>query len=184
MEQRSPDSSVLVCCATLEWQNSQNSVSRRTNLKSVTLRLIRNEFGEMFMDLKSDKTSCKYRLKGVSVHKKFMAQGKASINFSEQNMVLLIFNAPPTQLLAFLRTMFIKLSGDSEKPKVGLRTQLVSSKQCILQEISPVTLQEMNQVKQKVGCSSTTPPGTMKRAREKEVSSQVRLGIPVMWWVP
>jgi len=103
-----------------------------------------------------------------------MAQGKASINFSEQNLVLLIFNAPPTRLLAFLRTMFIKLSGDSEKPKVGLRAQLVSSKQCTLQEISPVTLQEVNQVKQKVGCSSTTPPGSMKRTLQRpEVPSQV-----------
>lgn len=174
MEQRSPDSTVLVCCATLEWLNSQNSVSRRTNFKNVTLRLIRNQFREIFIELKSDKTTCKYHLKGISVHKKFMAQGKASINFSEQNLILFIFNAPPTQLLAFLRNMFIKLSGDSGKPKVGLRAQLLSSKQCIVQEISPVTLQEVNQVKQKVGCSSTTPPGSMKRALQRpEAPSQV-----------
>jgi hypothetical protein len=99
-------------------------------------------------------------------------------------MVLLIFNAPPTQLLAFLRTMFIKLSGDSGKPKVGLRAQLMSSKQCTVQEISPLTLQEVNQVKQKAGCSSTTPPGIMKRALQRsEVPSQVCLNIPVIWWM-
>lgn len=184
MAEGSREVSVLVCCATLEWLNSQNSVSRRTNFKNVTLRLIRNEFREIFMDMKSEKTSCKYLLKGISVHKKFMAQGKASINFSEQNMVLFIFNAPPTQLLAFLRTMFIKLSADSGRSKVGLRAQLMSSKQCVLQEISPVTLQEVNQAKQKVGCSSTTPPGTMKRVLQRpELPSQVCLSILVTWWV-
>ncbi|PNF28117.1 ATP-dependent DNA helicase PIF1 [Cryptotermes secundus] len=115
------------------------------------------------MDLRSDKTNCRYHLKGISVHKKFMAEGKASISFSEQKMMLLIFNAPPTQLLAFLRTMFIKLSGDRGESKVGTRTQLLSSKPSTLQEISPVTLQEVNQVKQKAGCCSMTPPGTKKR---------------------
>lgn len=164
MEQRSPDSSTLVCCVTVEWLNSQNSVSRRTNFKTVTLRLIRNEFREIFMVLRNEKTNCKYRLKGISVHKKFMAEGKASISFSEQKMVLLIFNAPPTQLLAFLRTMFIKLSGDQGESKVGTRTQLLSSKPSTLQETSPVTLQEVNQVKKNVGCCSGTPPGTKKRA--------------------
>lgn len=180
MEQRSPDSSALVCCVTVEWLNSQNSVSRRTNFKTVTLRLIRNEFREIFMDLRSDKTNCRYHLKGISVHKKFMAEGKASISFSEQKMVLLIFNAPPTQLLAFLRTMFVKLSGDRGESKVGTRTQLLSSKPSTLQEISPVTLQEVNQVKQKVGCCSMTPPGTKKRALQgQEAPRQVRRNVPV-----
>jgi ATP-dependent DNA helicase PIF1 len=128
------------------------------------------------MELRSDKTSCRYRLKGISVHKKFMAEGKASINFSEQNMVLLIFNAPPTQLLTFLRTMFIKLSGDRGEAKVGPRAQLLSSKPSTLQEISPVTLQEVNQVKQKMGYSSITPPGTKKRAmQEQDAPKQVCL---------
>jgi hypothetical protein len=92
-----------------------------------------------------------------------MSEGKASISFSEQNMVLLIFNAPPTQLVAFLRTMFIKLSTDKGESKMGPRAQLLSSKPNIVEEISPVTLQEINQVKQKVECSSTTPPSTKKR---------------------
>lgn len=180
MEQRSPNSSALVCCATVEWLNSQNSVSRRTNFKTVTLRLIRNEFREIFIDLCSDKTNFRYNLKGISVHKKFMAEGKASISFSEQKMVLLIFNAPPTQLLAFLRTMFIKLSGHQGESKVGTRTQLLSSKRSTLQEISPVTLQEVNQVKQKVKCSSITPPGSKKKGLQgQESPRQVCLSVLV-----
>jgi hypothetical protein len=109
-----------------------------------------------------------------------MAEGKASISFSEQKMVLLIFNAPPTQLLAFLRTMFIKLSGHQGESKVGTRTQLLSSKRSTLQEISPVTLQEVNQVKQKVKCSSITPPGSKKKGLQgQESPRQVCLSVLV-----
>jgi ATP-dependent DNA helicase PIF1 len=115
------------------------------------------------MDMRSDKTNFRYNLKDISVHKKFMAEGKASFSFSEQKIVLFIFNAPPTQLLAFLRTMFIKLSEHQGESKVGTRTQLLSNKRSTLQEISPVTLQEVNQVKQKVKCSSMTPPGPKKK---------------------
>jgi hypothetical protein len=103
-----------------------------------------------------------------------MSEGKASINFSEQNIVLLIFNAPPAQLMAFLRTIFIKLSAVRGESKVGSRAQLLSNKPSILEEISPVTLKEINQVKQKVECSSITPPGTKKRVLQgQETHRQV-----------
>jgi hypothetical protein len=109
-----------------------------------------------------------------------MAEGKASISFSEQKMVLLIFNAPPTQLLAFLRTMFVKLSGHRGASKVGTHTQLLSSKLRTLQEISPVTLHEVNQVKQRVKCSSMTPPGSKKKdLQRQEAPRQVCLSVHV-----
>jgi hypothetical protein len=103
-----------------------------------------------------------------------MSEGKASINFSERNMVLLIFNAPPAQLMAFLRTMFIKLSADRGESKVGPRAKLLSSKSSVLEEISPVSIQEINQVKKKIECSSMTPRGTKKRVLQRqEAHSQV-----------
>jgi hypothetical protein len=168
MEPRSPDTSTLVCSVTLEWQNVQNSVPRKSNFKNVTLRLIRNEFREIFMELRSDKMVSKYHLKGINVRKKFMAEGKASITFPERKMVLFISNAPPSQLLAFLRTMYIKLSGDKDDTKLTTRTKLLSEKPNVLEEISPVTIQELNRVKSKVVGNLTTPPGTKKRLQEKE----------------
>ncbi|PSN54518.1 ATP-dependent DNA helicase PIF1 [Blattella germanica] len=165
MESRSPDTSTLVCAVTLEWQSS-SSVCRKTNYKNVSLRLVRNSFREMFLELRSEKAAFKYLLKGINVRQKFMSEGKASIAFSEQKMVLFISNAPPSQLLAFLRTMFIKLSGGKGE-KMGPRARLLSSKPNALEEISPVTIQELNQVKSKVKCDSSTPPGPKKRSNQE-----------------
>ncbi|KDR06967.1 ATP-dependent DNA helicase PIF1 [Zootermopsis nevadensis] len=181
MERQSPDSSSLVCCVTLECLNSQNSMCRRTNFKTVTLRLIRNEFRDIYIELQNNNMSCKYHLKGISVHKKFVSEGKASIHFSEQNIVLLIFNAPPVHLMAFLRTMLIKLSAARGESKVGPRAQLLSSKPKNLEEISPVSIKEINQVKKKVEFSSITPPGTKKRLSQgQEGHRLVCLIIPVI----
>nr|CAD7424250.1 unnamed protein product [Timema monikensis] len=156
----------LMCCVNMEWRNSQQSILRKATYKTATLRLVRNEFRELFLEIRSEKSNVKHHLKGISVHKKFMTEGKASLNFPEENMVVLISNAPPSQLLLFLRALFIKLSGGKNESQVGLRERLLSKKSQALQEISPVTLQEINKAKAKSGIqtgSEVTPPSDKKR---------------------
>nr|CAD7206190.1 unnamed protein product [Timema douglasi] len=173
----------LICCVNMEWRNSQQSILRKTTYKTATLRLVRNEFRELFLEIRSEKSNVKHHLKGISVHKKFMTEGKASLNFQEENMVVLISNAPPSQLLLFLRALFIKLSGGKNESQVGLRERLLSKKSQALQEISPVTLQEINKVKAKSGiqtCSEITPPSDKKRPlADKSVKRKVRLNVAI-----
>nr|CAD7447088.1 unnamed protein product [Timema bartmani] len=156
----------VMCCVNMEWRNTQQSILRKATYKTATLRLVRNEFRELFLEIRSEKSNVKHHLKGISVHKKFMTEGKASLNFQEENMVVLISNAPPSQLLLFLRALFIKLSSGKNESKVGLRERLLSKKSQALQEISPVTLQEINKAKAKSGIqtgSEITPPSDKKR---------------------
>ncbi|XP_047105012.1 ATP-dependent DNA helicase PIF1-like [Schistocerca piceifrons] len=158
----------LSCSVTLEWLNSQNCVVRKSALKNVILRLIRNEFREIFLEILTEKGTSvnnRFQLKGITVHKKFMAEGKASINFQLQKLILLISNAPPVNLLTFLKTVFIKLSADTASTKVPIKSRLLSAKDKIMQEISPVTLQEVNKAKAKVSLPNTvtTPPTGKKR---------------------
>ncbi|XP_049853032.1 ATP-dependent DNA helicase PIF1 [Schistocerca gregaria] len=158
----------LSCSVTMEWLNSQNCVVRKSALKNVILRLIRNEFREIFLEILTEKGTSvnnRFQLKGITVHKKFMAEGKASINFQLQKLILLISNAPPVNLLTFLKTIFIKLSADTASTKVPIKSRLLSAKDKIIQEVSPVTLQEVNKAKAKVSLPNTvtTPPTGKKR---------------------
>ncbi|XP_063243361.1 LOW QUALITY PROTEIN: ATP-dependent DNA helicase PIF1-like [Bacillus rossius redtenbacheri] len=179
MDQNQESQSNLVCAVNLEWQNSQQSILRRANYKSATLCLVRNEFKELFIEVRDEKSNPKYHLKDITVHNKFMSEGKASINFQHQNMVLLISNAPPAHLLMFLRSLYVKLAGDKSDSKVGMRERLLSKKSQVLQEISPVTLQEIKNAKAKSGISTTpdiTPPSGSKRPRIADKNVKKKAG--------
>ncbi|KAK7872455.1 hypothetical protein R5R35_014250 [Gryllus longicercus] len=167
MSQNNDNSSSLVCCVSLEWQNNDKGVLRRANLKTVTLRLLRNEFREIFLAVyeKTEESACKkFLLKNFAVHKKFMNEGKATINFHELHMSVMISNAPPTQLVNFLKHLYIKMCGGKNEEKPGPRARLLSGKARVLEEISPVTLQEVNGVrKPKQQAPDSTPPTGKKR---------------------
>ncbi|VVD01879.1 unnamed protein product [Leptidea sinapis] len=168
----------LSCTATVEWMTPQGSISRKLSLKTASLRLIRNEFKEMYMEISSDKQQAtRLALKGINVFKKFMAEGKASIKFQEVGCTVFISNAPPTNLVSFLRTIFVKMTGDKDKhlnttpSKQTIRAKLLSGKAQAFEEISPVTIADLTKAKCKVSkATATTPsPPTKKRKLEEAV---------------
>lgn len=159
-----------VCCsARLEWTNPQGAVTRKVNHKKAELRILRNELKEMFVEVSAEKeVPTKLRVQAIKVHNKFMNEGKASINFQNARCMLYISNAPVAQLISFLRTMVVKLSDKSKgnnNSNTSLRTQLLSHKAKHFDEISPVTVVELENAKMKVSKSTdTTPsPGSRKR---------------------
>lgn len=165
--------SFLSCAATLEWMTPQGSISRKVNYKTASLRLIRNEFREMFMEISTDKNAAiKLALKGINVFKKFMAEGKASVKFQDAGCTLFISNAPPTNLVSFLRTIFIKMTGDNEKSsnitpsKQTMRSKLLSGKAQAYEEISPVTVADIHNAKSKLSKSTVTTPSPPSKKRK------------------
>lgn len=163
----SSDSS-LTCTVNIEWLNSHGTILRKVTHKAGTLRLIRNGFREMFIEVSATKAApVKLLMKSINVHKKFMAEGKASIVFQDEKCNLYLSNAPPGNLLAFLRTMFVKMTGEKNEPKAdtSLRTQLLSNKPSAFEEISPVTVADLHKAKEKIPrTTDTTPsPGSRKR---------------------
>lgn len=183
------DSAVLTCAANLQWTNALGAVGRKLSYKTATFRLIRNEMRELFIEVTPEKSkSMKFRLKDIMVHKKFMSEGKASINFKSENMCLYFSNAPPSLLMFFLRTIFVKLHGGEEMDDISLqknlRSHLLSTKPSTFEEVSPVTTAEMVLAKKKAGlvpsrATLTTPsPSAAKKRKYSEMNNDGRSSAP------
>lgn len=167
--------SFLSCAVTLEWMSPQGSITRKVNYKTASLRLIRNEFREMFMEISSEKhAAIKLALKGINVFKKFMAEGKASVKFQDAGCTLFISNAPPTNLVGFLRTIFVKMTGDKDQganttpSKQTMRAKLLSGKAQAFEEVSPVTAADVHNAKNKIPKSTLTTPSPPSKKRKME----------------
>lgn len=161
----------ITCTANMEWRNPQGTVQRKISHKSACLKIIRNEHRQMYVEVTTAKSApIRIQLKGINVHKKFMNEGKASIEFKEDRCFLYLSNAPPSHLLGFLKTMFIKMTG--ERPEQGtstsLRNQLLSNKPKQYDEISPVTVSDLEKVHKKVSRATTTTPSPLSRKRKLE----------------
>ncbi|CAB3234137.1 unnamed protein product [Arctia plantaginis] len=171
--------SFLSCAVTMEWMTPQGSISRKINYKTASLRLIRNEFREIFMEISNDKSAAvKLALKSINVFKKFMAEGKASVKFQDAGCTLFISNAPPTNLVSFLRTIFVKMTGDKEQSanttpsKQSMRSKLLSSKAQAFEEISPVTVADVHNAKKKISKATVTTPSPPSKKRKMDESSR------------
>lgn len=172
---------VLTCVVNLQWTNAVGVVGRKLSYKVATLRLIRNDVRELFIELSTDKTKpLKFKLKNIMVHKKFMSEGKATINFKTENCSMYLSNAPPGTLMYFLRTLFIKMNGgepqDEATTQKMLRAHMLSGNPSKFEEVSPVTTAEMILARKKAGLmasrvSATTTPSPLagKKRRYDEI---------------
>lgn len=175
------DSYSVTCSVTIEKTNSQGSILRKTNHRTVTLRLIRNNFREIFIEVRAEKGSLltKLSLRSISVFNKFMTEGKASIKFKEENCTLFLSNAPTSQLINFLKTLYIKVSSQSDQAvKNPLKERLLSNKLGHHEEISPVTSTEINKAKEKAIAVSratiTTPSPSAAKKRKRSDESVLK----------
>ncbi|XP_045774744.1 ATP-dependent DNA helicase PIF1 [Maniola jurtina] len=165
----------LSCAVTVEWMTAQGSVTRKVSYKTASLRLIRNEFREMFMEITSEKQApIRLAIKNINVFKKFMAEGKSSIKFQDAGCTLFISNAPPTNLVSFLRTIFVKITGDKDQAesktpsKKTMRAKLLSGKAQAFEDISPVTVADVCKAKSKISKATTTTPSPPSKKRKLE----------------
>lgn len=169
----------LSCSINLEWKNTQGTITRKITHKSVLLRLIRNDLRDIFIELSSEKAAkVKLQIKNINVHKKFMAEGKASIIFQDVNCTMYISNAPPGNLLAFLKLIFVKMTGDTTKSKLNtsLRTQLLSHNPSASEEISPATGAELEKAHKLASRTTDTTPSPSSRKRKLEQKENKREG--------
>ncbi|XP_037820816.1 ATP-dependent DNA helicase PIF1 [Lucilia sericata] len=171
---------VLTCAINLQWTNAVGVVGRKLAYKVATLRLIRNDIRELFIELSAEKIKpMKFKMKDIMVHKKFMSEGKASINFKAENCAMYLSNAPPGTLMFFLRTVFIKMNGgekqDEATTQKQLRAHMLSGNPSKFEEVSPVTTAEMVMARKRAGLipsrgTATTPsPLAAKKRRYDEI---------------
>ncbi|XP_011633917.1 ATP-dependent DNA helicase PIF1 [Pogonomyrmex barbatus] len=170
------DGCSLTCTAAMEWLNAQGSILRKVTHKTALLRLIRDDQREMFIEIRAEKANMltKLSLKGISVFNKFMTEGKASIKFKEQNCTLFLSNAPSSQLINFLKTIFVKLIGQEGKmiTKNLLQEKFFTNIQLNdVETASPATCTEVNIAKEKAMIISRTtvtiPSSSVVRKRKR-----------------
>uniref|UniRef100_A0A1A9ZRW9 ATP-dependent DNA helicase n=1 Tax=Glossina pallidipes TaxID=7398 RepID=A0A1A9ZRW9_GLOPL len=165
---------VLTSGISIQWTNALGVIGRKLSHKIATLRLIRNDIRELFIELATDKSKpLKFRMKNIILHKKFMSEGKASINFKTENCVMYTSNVPPAPLMYFLRTIFIKINGNEQTDEMAaqkqMRAHMLSEKPSIFEVVSPVTTSEMVLARKKAGLiTKNTPLSGENRKRKYE----------------
>lgn len=168
------DDGQLTCSTNIEWLNKAGNILKKLTYKNANLKIIRNEFREMFVEIIAQKSApIKLQLKGIVVHNKFMHEGKATIKFQENNCTLMLSNAPPSQLLSFLRIIFIKMTDKKQTmTSIPLRTKLLSNKPKCEDEISPLTIADVENAKKKISKATTTTPSPISRKRKLQSNDE------------
>ncbi len=159
------------------------TTTSRECYKSATLSLARNAFREVVIVLEAAKTLQKkfvVNYDELEIHRKFAAEGKASITSKALGLRLMVSNAPPHKLVQFLKIMAAKLSGNRLLPRISARKKLLSDKSTnVVQEISPVTLKDVQNLKDaeqgrkgllKMDMSSPVSSGKAKKRTRLEES--------------
>lgn len=175
------DDSVVTCQINIDWLNAQGISTRKVTYRIATLRLIRNDAREIFVEVSTEKvpTAVRLELRDIVVHKKFMSEGKASIKFNQNRCMLFLSNAPPGLLMNFLKTLFVKMTGEKaggqlndDNVRKNVRAHMLSEKPSTFQDISPITNAEVVRAQRMAGISKstlTTPsPPSKKRRLERE----------------
>ena len=113
------------------------------------LLLARNEFREMKLEIcstlgkKSIKRVMPLNYELFNLHRRFVKEGKLSISFSETNTKLLISNAPPNELVIWVKSLAAKMATTKEAPKLSTRAKLLSELGPSSEGISPVTARDI-----------------------------------------
>lgn len=166
-EGNSLSTSSMTCGLAIDWLNQQKSVVKKVKCKTASLELVRNEFRDLFIKVISEQVKLKLLVNNLTIHKKFVSEGKASINFNESKVVMYISNAPLSGLVLFLKTLFIKMTSRKSSPKVPLKEKLLSNKPNFIQEVSPVNPKDIGRVKKETGLD-TRKQEILKKRRIEE----------------
>ncbi|XP_040564376.1 ATP-dependent DNA helicase PIF1 [Lepeophtheirus salmonis] len=170
--------------ATVRIEKNSNSET----LKDASISLQRNEFRDLILRFETNKVSRKFPIspKNITVHRKFASEGKATIKLLDLKTVALVSNAPPRQLILFLKSFSSKLvasQGVAKSRERALASLLPNS----LTDISPITLTDAQNLKKSgsslPGATPDTPKSTRRRIsplltpEQREVISVVSSGL-------
>ena len=139
------EASELECCLTVENLNSNGVVTKRRTFKSITVVLGRDEFGDIVSS--QSLLGKTFLLKELTIHKRFLQEGKATIKPLTQKIQLMFRNCSPNQLATFLKCLSWKLAQSKQNGIASIRRRLLSDKAQSFENISPLTDKDFT-----VGC--------------------------------
>ena len=142
------EASELECCLTVENLNSNGVVTKRRTYKSITVVLGRDEFRDIALRIVSSQSPLgkTFLLKELTIHKRFLQEGKATIKLLTQKIQIMFSNCPPNQLAAFLKCLSLKLA-QSKQNGIASNRRRLSDRARSFENISPLTDKDFT-----VGC--------------------------------
>lgn len=143
------EASELECCLTVESLNCNGVVTKRRSYKNITVVLGRDEFRDIALRIVSSQSPLgkTFLLKELTIHKRFLQEGKATIKLLTQKIQIMFSNCPPNQLAAFLKCLSLKLAQSKQNGLTSNRRRLLSEKARSFENISPLTDKDFT-----VGC--------------------------------
>ena len=129
----------------MENLNSNGVVTKRRTFKSITVVLGRDEFRDIVSS--QSPLGKTFLLKELTIHKRFLQEGKATIKLLTQKIQIMFRNCPPNQLATFLKCLSLKLAQSKQNGIASNRRRLLSDKARSFENISPLTDKDFT-----VGC--------------------------------
>ncbi|MPC39219.1 ATP-dependent DNA helicase PIF1 [Portunus trituberculatus] len=144
----------LQCTVTVE--RTQQGRPHCSTHKGVRLMLGRNAFRDMILRMEGPRHSLQWSLDKFRLHTRFLKEGKATISLQDTNTNLMMSNAPPHQLLVFLKVLAGKKAVAAEgtagtAKALTARQRLLSDRPVAFEEISPLTLKEYKGARKREG---------------------------------
>ena len=144
------EASELECCLTVENLNSNGVVTKRPTFKSITVVLGRDEFRDIVSS--QSPLGKTFLLKELTIHNRFLQEGKATIKSLTQKIQIMFRNCPPNQLATSLKCLSLKLAQSKQNGIASNRRRLLSDKARSFENISPPTDKDFT-----VGCKKRPP---------------------------
>lgn len=163
------DDPLLCCSVKLNFLDAKNSITRSVNNAKSVIQLGRNEFRDIILKLECGKFGFSFGIKDMTLHTKFVKEGKATITLKEPKVQIMISNCPTGKLNVFLKTMFAKVEKLKETKPVGLKERLLSVKTSSFEEISPLTAVDVNILSSRLNVKKANIPETPKSQKRKRV---------------
>lgn len=162
----------LKCPVIIEFLDFHGSVARKIISKQATIRLVRNEFKDIILQILSENGILNYTVREMTLHKRFICEGKASVHLCDHNVKILISNCAPSKLTVFLKTLYCKMRVQKQtQTNISYKSRLLSNIPRKLTEISPLTACDINashSVTGRVSCPESTPVSCKKRKVEEQ----------------
>ena len=126
---------------------------------SAFVQIGRNQKSDLILKVNTQS----FFLKEFKVLQKFANEGKATLMFQKLGRNVMLSNAPPDQLVAFLKILRIKTKIDQNNTSMVKPKSILGTKNCF-NEISPLTVQDVISYK-KVACIAS-PPVSSKNVKD------------------
>ncbi len=159
------DASELQCTVNVEKLNGEGVVLRRTVYKSCTTILGRDQFGDILLRIVAKQQIVQnFMLKEITIYRRFVKEGKATIKLLTQNALVMLSNCPPVKLSAFLACLKVKLAVKTKEGFTGDRKRLRSELPRSFNHISPLVENDLMKAKENI-VPTTLHDKTPKRKR-------------------